>query len=204
MIKYFVRTTTERKIHDSYNQIPYELLIDYEHNSGKAFLEQLEIINEYDAVLLEDDCILCENFKEEIEKVIKQYPNKIINFFTRPRDYFYTKECPHFSYNQCTYYPKGVAKQILNVIKENHLECNSQERMTQKALLILNWSHITYRPCLVQHIDNNTLMWEKVYIPRRTPYFVDYLKELGITYEDAQKEENKSKLLLLMKEKFKK
>ena len=92
MIKYFIRTTGERPLNKSYNQIDYELLIDKEHKPVESFINQLEIISDYDAVLLEDDVFLCEDFKNRIEKIIKKYPNKVINFFTRPWEYFKTKE----------------------------------------------------------------------------------------------------------------
>ena len=62
MIKYFVRTTGERQLDESYNQIEYELLIDKEYKPVKSLIEQLEIMNNYDSVLLEDDLILCKNF----------------------------------------------------------------------------------------------------------------------------------------------
>ena len=90
MIKYFVRAIEERELNDSYKQINYEKLIDYKYQPVDSFIEQLEYISDYDAVLIEDDCILCNNFKEEIEKVINQYPNNIINFFMFPQDYFTT------------------------------------------------------------------------------------------------------------------
>lgn len=41
-----------------------------------------------------------------------QYPDKIINFFTRPREWFTTHESNLFVYNQCTYYSKGVALSV--------------------------------------------------------------------------------------------
>ena len=38
---------------------------------------------------------------------------------------------------------------------------------------------------------------------RITPYFINYLEELNIPYEEAYKSENKQKLIDLMNEKFK-
>jgi hypothetical protein len=115
-IKYFVRTIPERIF--NYSGIEYISLIDYNHQPVQSFINQLELISEYNSVLLEDDLILCKNFKEEIEKVIAQYPDRIINFYSRPRFYFKSEETFDFRYNQCTYYPKGIAKILATKMKE--------------------------------------------------------------------------------------
>jgi len=81
MIKYYIRTTGERKLDSSYSQIEYELLIDSDHRYIDFFVDQLERIGNDDCVIIEDDCVLCNNFKNRIEEVINQYPTKIINFF---------------------------------------------------------------------------------------------------------------------------
>lgn len=203
MIKYFVRTTGERTLDESFSQIEYELLIDTEHKCGTAFLKQLEIINDYDAVLMEDDIILCKDFKNRIEEVISKYPNDIINFFTVPTIYFQTYKTQNFSYNQCTYFPKGIAKKLLSVYNPRfHKE--SAEFLLNNMLCVTKIKHIKYRPCLVQHIDEGSLMNHNYGWYRRSPFFIDYLDELGVTYEDAKKLEIKAKLTTLMRSKFKK
>lgn len=204
MLKFFVRTTKERQLDSSYSQIGYELLIDTEHKPTDSFIEQLEIISDYDAVLLEDDLILCDNFKEEIEKVINKYPHKIINFFTYPTHYFVTKETNIFCYNQCTYYPKGISSVVAQEMKKLRNKYNAYDTLENRALKELNMTHIAYRPCLVQHIDVNSFIQKQHHGGlRRSIYFIDYLKELGITYKDAVKNENQIKLKNLMKQKFK-
>lgn len=185
MIKYFVRTTGERKLDKTYSQIEYELLIDKNGNSGKAFLSQLSIIDKYDCVVLEDDLILCRDFKEKIEKVINEHKNEIINFFTSPMRYFKSKQSKYFTYNQCTYFPKGIGNKIYESIKFDNDTHNSQEKIMHRALVKMNLKHFQYRPCLVQHIDNNSLMGNNVYFSRRSPYFEDYLNDLHINYESA-------------------
>lgn len=205
MIKYFVRTTDERQLDSSYSQIEYELLIDTEHNCGKAFLKQLEYVNDYDAVLLEDDCVLCKDFKKRIEEVISKHPNDIINFFTLP--YEWRREgytLPRkFCYNQCTYFPKGISKQIVDAFLKTNTETNSAERIMKVALKKLKLNHYVYIPFLVQHLDNDSIMNHKKFYKRRSPFFIDYLDELGITYEEARTGENKNKLIRLLQEKFK-
>lgn len=206
-IKYFVRTTGERTLDKSFSQIEYELLVDKEHRPVKSFIEQLEYLGslDCDVVLLEDDIILCKDFKNRIEEVISKYPNDIINFFTNPKGYFLTqKVLGKFSFNQCTYYPKGITKSIVPIIKKiPNWENIGYDLLVNKALIQLNLSHIQYRPCLIQHIDYNSLLPFTHYSYRRTPYFIDYLNELGISYDEAKYLENEKKLSTLMKEKFK-
>ena len=56
-MRYYIRTTGERTIDESFSQIKYELLVDKEHNARKSFVEQLEYLAtlDEDVVLLEDD-----------------------------------------------------------------------------------------------------------------------------------------------------
>lgn len=201
MIKYFVRTTGERELDGSFSQIEYILLVDKDHRPVESFIEQLEIISKYDAVLLEDDVQLCKGFDKRIESIIKQYPDRVINFFTRPWEYFKTKESINFSWNQCTYYPKGLAKEIasaMRVIYKDMVEnkdkldkkyltstgCIQYGRLESKALEKLGLKHIQFRPCLVQHLDYESLIGNDDGTDRTTLYFVDYLDNLKINYEN--------------------
>ena len=194
MIKYFVRTTEERAF--DYD-LKYELLVDKEKKPVESFIKQLKYISQFDSVLLEDDLVLCEDFKDKIEDVIRQYPNSIINFFTSPSDYFTTHFSVTFAYNQCTYYPKGIAEKVANEMEELHKRCPDLQYdvLEHNALRNLGIPHLRYRPCLVQHLDNDSLIQSGAHtICRQTPYFEDYLNELGIRYEDAFSNENRKKL----------
>lgn len=206
MIYYFIRTTGERQLDSSYSQIEYKLLVDTEHKPVESFIKQLDIISEYDSVLLEDDLILCKDFKNRIEEVINEYPNMIINFFQLPSLYITT--CVSnltFRFNQCTYYPKGVSKKIaenmLTYDKSNYKY--GYDVIEDWAFKKLEIIYLIHRPCLVQHNDFKSIIQNGKYLKRTTPYFIDYLEELGISYEDAVKVENQVKLRNLMKEKFK-
>lgn len=193
-MKYFVRTTNERQLDASYNQIEYEALVDLNHQPVESFINQLEEISEYDSVLLEDDLVLCKDFKAKVESVIEQYPNSIINFFTDPGRYFKTRRSYLFNYNQCTYYPKGLGKQLAKIMREIDLKAG-YDTLLHIALKKLKISHIQYRPCLIQHIDKKSLITNRCKsYSRQTIYFIDYLDELGITYDAANTEENKQKL----------
>ena len=207
MIKIYIRTTSERKLDESISRelgSDYELLIDYEHKPTKAFIDSLKKVKGEDVIFLEDDVILCRNFKERILDVISHNQSKLINFFTFPTLYKFKIATPNqFCYNQCTYYPKGIINLMLEYVNNYNdiYEETSPEKVCKRIFTELNILSITYRPCLVQHLDNGSLMSHNRSFSRRTPYFVDYLDELGITYEEANT--HKEELINLMKEKFK-
>ena len=46
--------------------IDYEPIIDYEHRYVKSYINAMYKINDYNAVLMEDDIVVCKNFKKEI------------------------------------------------------------------------------------------------------------------------------------------
>jgi hypothetical protein len=203
MIKYFVRTTGERTFDYDLN---YELLIDKEKKPVESFIKQLKYISQFDSVLLEDDLILCKDFKDKIEDVIKQYPNDIINFFYNPSTYFTTHYGSAFCWNQCTYYPKGISLRVAEEMGriQKNLPNMQYDLLENVALQNLGIRHVVYRPCLVQHIDESSLIQKNdSWFNRRTIYFEDYLNELGIKYEDAYKPENRKKLQQKTNKQFK-
>ena len=157
-IKYFVRTTGERILDKSYNQIEYELLIDKEHKPVESFIKQLKIISEYDSVLLEDDLILCDNFKNVIEDIINKYPNMIINFYSK---HFKETTKTNIIYsNQCTYYPKHMSLNIANVMQK-YLPYPNYDGLETKALKELNIYIIEYKPNIVIHKNGYSLITKR-------------------------------------------
>lgn len=188
MIKYYVRTTLDRTLDESYKQIEYQMLIDKEHRFIDSFIDQLKQISDTDSVLLEDDLELCFDFKKRIEDVIRKYPDRIINFFTIPKIYFTTRETEWFVYNQCTYYPKGMALKVAQEMEKLRTpDINQYDTLEDMALKSLGMSHIVYRPCLVQHLNFDTLINNTVGDKRRTPFYIEYLNELKFNYNKITK-----------------
>jgi len=203
-MKYFIRTTLERQLDNSYSQIEYELLIDKEHNARKSFIEQLEYLatlNE-DLVVLEDDLILCKDFKNRIEKIILEHNTEVINFFYHPSKYFKSRYTYFFIWNQCVYYPKEILKKLSVKMRELYTKNLNMphDELEGQALSLLGLKTYLPRPCLVQHLDTSTLIQNKCLGNRRTPYFIDYLDELNIVYDEAYK--YKKELTELMQSKF--
>lgn len=185
-MKYYVRTTGDRVF--DYD-LDYETLVDTERKPIKSFIEQLRYISDNDAVLLEDDLILCKDFQNRIEEVIKQYPNSIINFFEDPFRFYLTETRSGIKYrhNQCTYYPKGIAKQIADKMEEIWSKYPKEKQydfLQSYAMDELKMNYISYRPCLVQHKHMESIINPELGV-RSTMYFIDYIDELGIDYKDV-------------------
>ena len=184
-MKYYVRTTGERQFNYDIN---YETLVDTEHKPIKSFINQLKYISSDDSILLEDDLILCKNFKERIEEIIAQYPNSVINFYESPYDFYFTEQRRGIKYrfNQCTYYPKGVSKLIADKMEEiwpKYQNIKQYDFLQAYAMDELGMSYISYRPCLVQHLNGRSIIGNSENVS--TLFFIDYIEELGIDYKDV-------------------
>lgn len=205
-IKYFIRTTGERILNESYEQIPYTKLIDKDHRYIEFFIECLEYFSQWDSVFIEDDCILCRDFKNRIEKVISEYPNKIINFFTYPyNDYYTTHESTDYLQNQCTYYPRELSKKLAVEMKKilkqfPKLNTDQNENLALKAM---NESHIKARPTLVQHIGKESLLKGHRGFAVFTKYFIDYLDDLSLDYNNLSKEDDEKLMRYTIGKRFK-
>ena len=182
---YYDRTTGERQFNYYIN---YETLVDTEHKPIKSFINQLKYISSNDSILLEDDLILCKNFKERIEEIVAQYPNSVINFYESPHDFYFTEERRGIKYrfNQCTYYPKGVSKLIADKMEEiwpRYQNIKQYDFLQAYAMDELGMSYLSYRPCLVQHLNGRSIIGNSENVS--TLFFIDYIDELGIDYKDV-------------------
>lgn len=197
-IHYYIQTTGERYF--DYRPLKYIYLYDYEHKPLQALIKNLEGINKYNSVLMEDDLILCKDFQKEIEEVIVKYPNYVISFFEDPHVFEtpVVRSTP-FGGNKCTYYPKGTARKIATMIKQilskNPKDQQSCDRVEDIALQLLGIPHLVWKPHLVQCCDlkqfNNS-----------TVYFKDYLDELKINYMNCYNKNDIKNLLELNKKRL--
>lgn len=202
MLKYFVRTTNQRNLDETYSQIDYELLINHGHDPIGHFIANLEVIaaQDVDAVILEDDLVLCQGFKEKVERVIKNNSNMIINFYSEPDYYFQTEIKDCLSWNQCVYYPKEQIHFLMEEMKKRVAEQNLPSLVSYSRLqTVIMREHgikvLNCRPCYVQHLNYNTTVFidysfesinKHFNNDRRTPFFEDYLNQLGIDYNNKE------------------
>ena len=208
MIKYYLRTTGERKVDSSFNQIDYSLLLDKEKRISEIFGDQLLSVSDNNCVLLEDDIVLCRNFKERIESVISKYPDTIINFFSFPNELKGSEFSHIFAYNQCTYYPASMLKFLGQEISKNQHKkgyLETPEKAIKRVFKEYNLTYYKFKPYLVQHLDYNSEIGnDKVVFRRRSPFFIDYIDDLNINYEDIFQAKNQIRLNEYMWEWFKK
>lgn len=188
-MKYYVRTTGERDL-SQYDFLNPIYLIDKEHKPVRSFIDQMKLISNDNCLFMEDDIIFCEDFINEVQKAIKQFPNMIINFFYRPMAYIQAGEVKgkNYIYNQCVYYPKGIAAKIaeeLEKLMEGDIEQYKKiyDQYQGKALDNLGLNFINYRPCLVQHIGQKSILGNSGYGNFQTPFFKDDIK--GLDYKNA-------------------
>lgn len=172
-MKIYVLTNGIRNLHNSYQQINYELYVDVTNNPHKCYIDLLNMVKdiEDDILILEDDLILCNNFLDRINSIINQYGNYIINFFWQPlRNVKNTTiETRGFCYTQCVYYPKGIINRFYNDLKEPDFCYSKNIRL---ALEKNGLSFVNIRPHYVQHIGDNSLIWQNACV-RRSKQFVD-------------------------------
>lgn len=187
-MKYYVRTTGERDL-SAYLFLDYTPLYDYEHKPVPSFVKQMHIISDDDALFMEDDIIFCKDFKEKVQEAINKYPNEVINFFWQPLAYFIKGKVrgEKFLYNQCVYYPKGVAAKIADEMQrliDNGIKWTQYDEIQAAAMKNLGIDFINYRPCLVQHIGAKSLLGNQWIGDAKTIYFVDDIE--GMDYDDCQ------------------
>ena len=86
-------------------------------NVFPAFVASFYIEDEYDGmVLLEDDILLCKDFKNKVEALIAQRPNEVISMFesacSRGELHSEYRNGREFMWNQCNYYPREIGRII--------------------------------------------------------------------------------------------
>ncbi len=133
-----------------------------EINGGLAtqtYIASLKELGSDPGVILEDDCIIPDNFKDRIEAEIAKRPEDVINFFSRRSADLTIGERyisgGAYSYNVCTYFPKDMAIDLAKEIEDKYrdllldgsdTDIGFQEYM--KARKIRYWQVV---PNLVDH-----------------------------------------------------
>lgn len=169
----YVLTNSVRALHNSYKQVNFQLFTDKRNNPHKCYIDLLNKARKQneDVLILEDDLILCDGFLAHIKSIIEEYGQYIINFFWQPlRDVKKTTiEKTGFCYTQCVYYPKGMIDKFYNDLLEPNF---SYARNIKQALEKNGIPFVQVRPHYVQHIGDESLIWNGLPI-RRSHQFID-------------------------------
>lgn len=166
---YLCQTTNfgNRDLSELKSSIPnLQFIVDDGYHSGfETFIRSLEFTDE-PCVRIEDDIELCNNFVEVIENIISRKPDVIINFF-RPNanDFRINKKetlreltGKWFSYNQCTYYPQGIASKLAKWLRE-HREQYKEYDDAMRDYFVQNDIHFyQYCPNIVNHKSEVSLI----------------------------------------------
>jgi hypothetical protein len=154
------------------------------HSSMLTFLASLNGCGGRDHVHLEDDVILCYNFKQRIEQEIAKHPHDLIQFFTlRQNDYNRGSRYVNgdqFAWNQCLYIPHEIAMGIIDYFPEWYATGrNAIARPTGLDVLVKDYlirkrlQYWVVVPCLVQHAEETSALNPRSSIKRVSRCFID-------------------------------
>ena len=105
-----------------------------------------------------------------------------------------------------SYYPKGVGLKIAEAMEKYPQDFDKSHGvysiLETQAIRELNLQVLDYRPCLVQHLDMDTNLFNKTIHNRRSPFFIDYLNKINVIYESLTNKDYYA-LIKLMQEHFK-
>ena len=199
-MRYIVRTVSHSNIRlenvKILNKIipQLEIIVDNERDGYKSFKKSCEIVNNDGAVFLEDDILLCNNFCEILENIIKEKGyDKVYNFYEKPKKYIETSYVggSNFLWMQCIYLPPKLPMKIqsyYNEFKETQPEKYKGMATDYLIAYALTKEKIKYwriRPTLVQHLDFPSVIGNRPK-NRQSPYFIDDLIKKGVDYNDLQ------------------
>lgn len=182
-MKIIVRKMPEMVLDKSFEQIEGQYETCFNGNAMETFIKSIEMSKDSDCLNLEDDIILCDNFLEEVNEVVKKYPNKVISFFTLKN----TNETKAmlgntFCMNQCVYMPKWFNSILLKFYKHwlkterGRKNPTGYDYMMGDLLSLLGEKYILSVPCLVQHIEMKSRINPKRSSKRQTKNFKGDLK----------------------------
>ena len=82
-MKYVIRKVPERNTEYLEKLLPEAVVVnDVNHNGAMwSFLKAIEVADD-DAIYIQDDMLLCKDFKNRAEAYVKKYPNDVIVFST--------------------------------------------------------------------------------------------------------------------------
>ena len=134
-MKYIIRKVPERNTEYLERLIPNALIYnDIEHVGPiKSFIGAMEMAND-DAVYVQDDMILCQDFYERCNRICSEHPNEIVqlcNFTTQAKrtrvfteGYYDPWQTP---WCLCVYIPKRISQWFVHMYKNGKLQPRKDE-----------------------------------------------------------------------------
>ena len=177
-MKIIVRKMPDMVLDHSFDQLGRLCETCYGGNAMQTFMKSIKMSQDDDCLNMEDDIILCDNFLEEVNKVIEKYPNRLITFFTL-KNVDETKEMDGrtFCMNQCVYMPKWFNQMLLSYsdiwlnTKRGKENPTGYDYMMADMMSKLKEKYIIAIPCLVQHMEMKSRINPKRSSKRQTKCF---------------------------------
>lgn len=200
-MRYIIRTVdfaTDRlkNVEEIKKQIPEaEVDVDTIHDCYKSLFRACDMISETGGVVLEDDVVLCRNFKARVEPIIQEKGvNNVISFFEKPRVKLETKFCAggEFLWSQCVYFPPKFNEllhkhwerfQIVEPRLARDMHYDVYIRYVLKQEKMKYWR---IRPTYVQHLDFDSAISPRSH-KRQTYYFIDDVEDRALLAESRKK-----------------
>jgi len=180
-MRFIIKYMPQRKkyLDDIKKQIPeIEVIEDVISDHTETFLRSLQHAGDDPCVHMEDDVILCIDFKRRIISEIQKRPNQMIQFFSRR-----TKDQTlgsredyggNFLANLCVYYPKGYSKMIRDfyvVWEEKFIHPTGTDIMIADFLRLRKEKYYIVVPNLVDHAIDKSLIDKKRSSKRQSKTF---------------------------------
>ena len=176
-MKFVIRKVPERDTSYLERILPEAVVInDVNHNGAIwSFLKAIEIADD-DAVYIQDDMLLCKNFKTRVEEYVRKYPDEVIVFsnavIKNAKSYggdVYKQENFYpasrgITLMLCSYIPKKIAKDFRTFFLKGgaeRLPCwNKYKKMNADDLLFCRWYQkdvLMTVPQLAGHLENKSV-----------------------------------------------
>lgn len=179
-MKIIVRKMPNMILDKTFNQIEGLYETCFNGDAMETFLKSVEMSQGQDCLNLEDDIILCNNFLNEINNVIKKYPDKVISFFTLKKVDTTTEMSGRtFCMAQCMYLPSWINNLLYTYYDKWKNTKRGIENPTGLDLMIADLlsekkqTYILSLPCLVQHMEMKSRIDPRRSTKRQTKYFKD-------------------------------
>lgn len=137
-----------------------ETVWDRYRSSQETFERALTLAGNDPVVLIEDDVILTENFRDKLEAVIAHRRSSVVQFFSRQKADLEkgSRWAYWFQMNQCTYYPAGMAAQIADYMPgwKERTGRTGNDSLVNDFLRERNLGHWIHVPNLVEHREGRS------------------------------------------------
>lgn len=176
-MKYCIRKVPERNTEYLEKLLPEAVVVnDVNHNGAIwSFLKAIEVVDD-DAVYIQDDMLLCKDFKKRAEKYIRQHPDDVIVFSNAviknakanggdvyEQEGFYPSS-RGITLMLCSYIPKDVAQRFRQFYMcggaEQLPSWEKYKRMNADDLLFCKWYQkdvLMTVPQLAGHMENKSV-----------------------------------------------